>query len=425
MHANGSAATNLTKSAGDDMMPQISPDGTQVAFCSNRVTGRMGVYVMNIDGTGQTQITSSAGDDLYPAWSPDGTRIAFTSTRDGNYEIYVMNADGSNQINLSNTPSIDEVPSWSPDGTRIAFMSQRSGGGSEIWVMNADGSNPVNLTPGNDNNGPVWSPDGTRIAFGSNRSGTGYEIYTMEPDGSNITRITYINGYSVFPDWSADQTKLVFSSGNSPFDLYTCNINGSKLTRLTSGAGNNYYPTFTKVNSRTLVGSGGDLIGSATGFLIGQTPGATKSAVVVSNSDFTAIMLKALNASESNGASLVFDIEGSSTAVNFSKSGFLYWNLEDGAPIKPFANYSGNLNGILVTFGAQSSDASAGKVTLVIPFTAPNRSVGKPTTTIRNGVQTLLGVFPAVFNGKGENIAPNGASEIRIESKTGRVLGIK
>ncbi|NIM52761.1 MAG: hypothetical protein GTO22_26535, partial [Gemmatimonadales bacterium] len=46
-------------------------------------------------------------DDREPAWSPDGTRIAFASNRDGNYEIYVMDADGSNPVRLTDNPAGD------------------------------------------------------------------------------------------------------------------------------------------------------------------------------------------------------------------------------------------------------------------------------------------------------------------------------
>ena len=46
---------------------------------------------MNADGSDLKRLTRSPGLDVRPAWSPDGSRIAFTSNRDGNYEIYVMN----------------------------------------------------------------------------------------------------------------------------------------------------------------------------------------------------------------------------------------------------------------------------------------------------------------------------------------------
>ncbi len=83
-------------------------------------------------------------EDVFSAWSPDGTKIAFTSDRDGNFEIYVMNADGRNPTRLTSDPATDNFPAWSPDGTKIAFDSRRDGN-FEIYVMNADGTNPTRL----------------------------------------------------------------------------------------------------------------------------------------------------------------------------------------------------------------------------------------------------------------------------------------
>ncbi len=59
---------------------------------------------MNADGTGLTMIIDTASNEWAPEWSPDGTRIAFITDRDGNDEVYVMGADGSNPTRLTNTP---------------------------------------------------------------------------------------------------------------------------------------------------------------------------------------------------------------------------------------------------------------------------------------------------------------------------------
>src|SRR5688572_11768479 len=72
----------------------------KIAFDTPR-DGNFEIYVMNADGTQQTRLTRSAGEDMDPAFSPDGSKIAFASARDGNYEIYVMNADGTRQTRLT------------------------------------------------------------------------------------------------------------------------------------------------------------------------------------------------------------------------------------------------------------------------------------------------------------------------------------
>jgi Tol biopolymer transport system component len=76
------------------------------------------IYVMNADGSSQVRLTNIMGNDDSPVWSPDGTKIAFRSDRDRNCcdpseQLWVMNADGSNQIILSNNSFGDYCPGWS------------------------------------------------------------------------------------------------------------------------------------------------------------------------------------------------------------------------------------------------------------------------------------------------------------------------
>lgn len=166
MGSDGANQRNLTNHIAGDRQPDWSPDGRQIAFTSDRNSdwefdiwgGNWEVYVMNTDGANLINLTKHPAKDSSADWSPDGTRIAFSSDREGNREIYVMNADGTNPINLTNHPARDGGPDWSPDGNRITFSTNRDGDWEkkpndnwEVFVMNANGTNPINLT-----NHPAW-----------------------------------------------------------------------------------------------------------------------------------------------------------------------------------------------------------------------------------------------------------------------------
>ena len=115
---------------------------------------------MAADGSNVTRLTTDPGFDFYPAWSPDGSLIAFMSDRDGNNEVYVMSvwADGSDPVNLTNHPAGDGFPAWSPDGSLIAFESYRDGN-SEVYVM-GDDSNPFRVTESlSTEYAPDWRPE--------------------------------------------------------------------------------------------------------------------------------------------------------------------------------------------------------------------------------------------------------------------------
>ena len=145
MEATGLDPVQLTTHAARDANPAYSPDGTKIAFMSER-DGDAEIYVMSADGSGQTRLTTNAATDDNPAFSPDGSRIAFESNRDGNTEIYVMDSDGTDAANRTNSPaSAEEDPAFAPRGDRIAFRTTRDNAAGEIYVMDASGSNPTRL----------------------------------------------------------------------------------------------------------------------------------------------------------------------------------------------------------------------------------------------------------------------------------------
>src|SRR5205807_4037283 len=91
-----------------------SPDETQIAYEAAESGGKPDIWVMNADGTGRIQLTQSPARDENPDWSPDGTRIAFYSERTGNAQIWVINADGSGEQRITHDPWYDQAVRWRP-----------------------------------------------------------------------------------------------------------------------------------------------------------------------------------------------------------------------------------------------------------------------------------------------------------------------
>ena len=148
--------------------PVWSPDSEKILYAANANAMvdapevDSDIWVVNYDGTGHIQLTNDPASDINPAWSPDGSRIAFQSNRDGEYAIYVMNANGTGVVRLTDPLMSATEPAWSPDGNRIVFVGTKPGQIANLYIVNVDGGDPEPLLTADSNpawvHAPVWRP---------------------------------------------------------------------------------------------------------------------------------------------------------------------------------------------------------------------------------------------------------------------------
>jgi Tol biopolymer transport system component len=236
MYADGTDLRNLSNLnwAADDM-PDVSPDGTRVTFCTTRDIGTQ-IYVMNADGSDQRRLTEGADVNWYPRWSPDGARILFYRLGSG---LHIMDADGQSERWLVKSQAGGD---WSPDGTRIVYpdpahhdLMTISPDGAGMAPMGIQGLDPWVYTP-------AWSADGSRIVFENSRANPGSDLFAVDPNGKNLDRLTERAGWSMSPAWTSDGARIVFSSNGS--SLFTMLSGGGDVQRLVGGTGWADYPSW-------------------------------------------------------------------------------------------------------------------------------------------------------------------------------------
>ena len=126
------------------------------------------IWVANEDGTNVTRLTDNAAREVYPRFSPDGSQIAFSSNRAGNYDVYVVSSTGGTPRQLTFNSADDNVVGWTPDGKKILFASNRAKGVfpaiTTLFEVSVDGGieQPV---PTDWGYSASYSPDGAKLAF--------------------------------------------------------------------------------------------------------------------------------------------------------------------------------------------------------------------------------------------------------------------
>ena len=234
---------NLSHNIAFDAYPAVSPDGSKVAFISDR-DGNYELYIMDIDGNNQTRLTHNSVAEKSPSWNPDGKSIVFVSERGGDNDIYKIDL---NTLEIEKVFSSSFDPQWSPDGSMIAFSSLNFGEGTsaDIYIKAVYQDNPINLTdtPSFDTQ-PSWSPDGKKIAFISNRD-ENFEVYSMTVDGTYQTNLSKNPAEEASPCWSGDGKKIAFvSTRDGNHEIYIMKADGTNPERLTDNPAKDLWPSW-------------------------------------------------------------------------------------------------------------------------------------------------------------------------------------
>ncbi len=432
MAADGSGLNRISDGTNWDWSPAWSPDGTKIAFVRSN-PGQ--IYAMGADGSGVQRISDGTASDVFPSWSPDGTKIAFQrSDTSLHWQIYVMGADGSSPHRISDGTTNDAIPAWSPDGKRIAVQRfDTAVGTAQIYVMGTDGSNLHRLSSGGyTDQTPAWSPDGTRIAFMRYEVGLGRDqIWVMGADGSNPHRIDNGAGDDARPTWSPDGTRIAFERNDTAvghWQDYVMQADGTGIHRVSDGTTDDGDPSVDTgpawspfIKSRNLIGAGGTMGAAAAGFLYGESGDVLTSVLTfdtASPDTRSNAQIAAQNGQNFSPSNLLFSITASD-----SLSSLAYMNDLFSAPTIVINAGAPSATGALA-----SINSATGRIASVLPYSADlpaAPSARAPTASRVGGALVCRGRFVGVWDDKGRNEAPNGASKVRIDAATGKLLGFK
>lgn len=216
----------VTRMAGKEDQPAVSPDGKAVAFVWERTEGAAGIWVQEAGRDSPRQVTAEDGVYSSPAWSPDGRRLAYMRFRHSTGALLVRSVDSGEEREIASVfYTRYSLPcrhlDWSPDGRYLVIddaAAPRQALGIYLVSLETGAKKQLTSPPSNDIIGdvdPRFSPDGTAVSFIRAFHRTRLDLFAVPREGGAPLQLTSDGKQITSQDWAPDGKRLVFSSDRS------------------------------------------------------------------------------------------------------------------------------------------------------------------------------------------------------------------
>jgi Tol biopolymer transport system component len=237
----GPIVTRVTADSGLTASPAVAPNGSLLAYASDRGGGSMNIWVQPLPDGQPVQITHGDEDAAEPDFSPDGSRIVFRSERNGG-GVYVVPALGGSERFVA--PK-GRQPRFSPDGKSIVYITGGRGASTDVWIVDEGGASPRRLEVDiRDLVAPVWSPDGAFLAIAATRGQGAAAIsdwWLINVQSGAATAMSTVGAFT--------RAGLSFNAGPAAW------VNGEILFSATTGDVSSLWAIAVSSDGRTVIGS--------------------------------------------------------------------------------------------------------------------------------------------------------------------------